>query len=280
MVAKLTILVADCDRLYRLSLCQLLEKAGHEVLTAASASDALQALKGRPADIVITDLYLSNYQPEGLSILRQARHVRPGCEVIFTTATPRLDTAIQCLREGACDYLAKPVGDADMLASVQRVQERLLQRIQQEDALMTIETNLRKVLARAPSPAAATAANPVTAVAAPEPDTEPKQFRIGPVLLDLNRYQIEVGGQRISATTSEIQILGYLCRNPKRVVTPQELIRSLRGYTVEPRDAQETIRAHISNLRRKLAMAAPDADIIATVRSVGYSLKLPPQSST
>ena len=270
MVTKLTTLVADCDRFYRQSLSQLLEKAGHDVLIATSISDALQTLKGRSADIIITDLYLDSHQPDGFMILRLARKVRPGCEVIFTTSTPRLETAIQCLREGACDYLSKPVSDADLLASVQRIQERLVQRLQQEDALVTIETNIRKVLSRSTAT--------LSAPAEPE-QIEPKHYRIGPVLLDLNRYEIEVDGQRISATTSEIQILGYLCRNPRRVVTPQELIRSIRGYTVEPRDAQETIRAHISNLRRKLSMIAPDADIITTVRSVGYSLKTPPQVS-
>jgi DNA-binding response OmpR family regulator len=66
-----------------------------------------------------------------------------------------------------------------------------------------------------------------------------------------------------------------LCRNPDRVLTPQELVQAIRGYSVETWEAKDVIRPHISNLRRKLTSAAPEADIIGTVRSVGYILRVP-----
>jgi DNA-binding response OmpR family regulator len=267
MVTKLTTLVADHDMFSRSSLSRILSKFGYEVFVASCADDASQILIAHAIDIVIIDLYFGASQPSGLDILKQAHQIRPGCEVIFVTSTPQLDTVIQALREGACDYLTKPVSDAAIAESMNRAQEKLLQRLQQEDALMTIEANLRKVLCR----------KQTTPLMSDSEAACSEQYRIGPVLLDMNRYTIEVEGRKIRATASEVQILGHLARNPQRVITSQELLRSIRGYTVEPQYAQETIRSHISNLRRKLSAASRQADIITTIRSVGYSLRTPAQ---
>ncbi len=54
------------------------------------------------------------------------------------------------------------------------------------------------------------------------------------------------------------------------------MLREVRGLAVEPADAAELIRPHISSLRRKLLAFSPDADVIETVRSAGYRLKTLP----
>ncbi len=100
-----------------------------------------------------------------------------------------------------------------------------------------------------------------------------RQFRLGPVQLDLDRYLVEVLGVRVDTTPTELEILHVLFRNSGRVTTAQELIQSVRGYRVDQREAPEIVRPHISNLRRKLIALEPRADIIQTVRGVGYMLK-------
>jgi two-component system response regulator RegX3 len=95
-------------------------------------------------------------------------------------------------------------------------------------------------------------------------------------MLDLDRFVLEVDGQPVEATSTELEILRYLCRNPDRVIAPQELVKAIRGYTAEPTEATEIIRPHISNLRRKLLAASPGGgDVIVTVRGAGYMLKKP-----
>ncbi len=101
-------------------------------------------------------------------------------------------------------------------------------------------------------------------------------FHVGPVVLDAGRLQITVNGHRVDATPTETQLLFYICHNPHRVLTPQEMLREVRGLAVEPADAAELIRPHISSLRRKLLAFSPDADVIETVRSAGYRLKTAP----
>jgi DNA-binding response OmpR family regulator len=273
MDTKLRTLVVDSDLSTRSKLSHILQSAGHEVVVAADIADARQKLAVGSVNIVISYLHDGAARPVGLEILKEVRTKYRHCEVILITQTPDLETAIEALREGACDYLSKPLMEATVLESVSRAQNKLTLRLQQEAALISIEANIRKVLGYS-SPYT----SPEPEVKPASPPAEPNEcYTIGPVTMDLTRHVIEVNGQAVGVTPSEISILGYLCRNPRRVVTPQELIRFIRGYTAEARDAQEIIRAHISNLRRKLSSVAPDADIIVTVRSVGYSLKMPPQ---
>jgi DNA-binding response OmpR family regulator len=51
------------------------------------------------------------------------------------------------------------------------------------------------------------------------------------------------------------------------------MVQSIRGYRVDAREAPEIIRPHISNLRRKLSAALAEADVVQTVRGVGYILR-------
>ena len=268
MGTQLMTLVADGELHIRQSYSQLLQNAGYQVITAVDADDALEQLGTNTVHIVVSDLHFCDKSLTGLDILREARRLQPNCEVIFVTASPNLETAIEALREGACDYLTKPVKEGTLLESIGRAQEKLRQRLQRHDALMTIENSLRMVLGRT----VMDVATPLEFITAPS-----EQYQVGPVTLDLDRHVIEVEGRQISATSSEIQILACLCRNPQRVISPQEIIRSIRGYAVGQRDAQEMVRSHISNLRRKLVAASRQADVIATVRSAGYTLKTSPR---
>jgi DNA-binding response OmpR family regulator len=98
-------------------------------------------------------------------------------------------------------------------------------------------------------------------------------FHSGPVVLHPERFSIEVDGKPVAATPSEYEILLYLFRHAGRVVTAHEMVQSIRGYRVEPHEAPELIRPHISNLRRKLIAVQPAADVVQTVRGVGYILR-------
>lgn len=191
------------------------------------------------------------------------------CEVVLLTGLPAVDSAIQALRGGAVDYLTKPVTREALLGTVARVHERLTQARQRQQALALLEAGLKHFTGQA-SPRASAPHDSQPAISA-----EGKQYRVGPVVVDLDRFVVEVAGRPIDATPSELEILHYLCRNAGRAVTPVDLVQAMRGYRAKPEEAQEIIRPHISNLRRKLAAASPEADVIATVRGVGYILKMP-----
>jgi DNA-binding response OmpR family regulator len=242
---RLLVVDDEADALFLLD--HQLRRLGCATSTAASAAEARRCLAAQPFDLILCDLDLPG--ESGLDLLRWVRAQALACEMILLTARPTVATAIQALRAGAADYLTRPVTLDDLVPALQRIAERLRQGPGPEPAL------------------------PGTAELPPLPAAS--QYHIGPVLLDLDRFVVTVQGRSVAATPSEIEILHCLCRHPDRVVTPQELVQSLRGYQVEPHQAPEIIRPHISNLRRKLLAAALEADVVRTVRGVGYILREP-----
>jgi DNA-binding response OmpR family regulator len=98
---------------------------------------------------------------------------------------------------------------------------------------------------------------------------------LGPLTIFPGRYQIQVGDQSLNLTPTEFDLLLYLAAHRGRVVPCYELVREVRGYTVDEAEAREVIRPHISNLRRKLERAGQDPDLIVNVRGVGYRLSEP-----
>ncbi len=265
MPSKLRVLVVEDDEDTRFLLGQHLRLAGYESVAAPSAEHAYTRLSSEPIDVVIADIGIPG--ETGLDLLRWVRQQQLPCEVIILTGNPSVNTAIQALRDGAVDYLTKPVANAVLVEALERIETRLRVARQRQEALTMLEAGLRHFTGqRSNLPPTA----PLNRGAATD-----KLYHIGPVVLDLDRFVIEVNGQGIEATPSEIEILHYLCRNPGRVITAQEMVQSIRGYRVEPHQAPEIIRPHISNLRRKLIAAEAEADVVRTVRGVGYMLKVP-----
>jgi DNA-binding response OmpR family regulator len=107
-----------------------------------------------------------------------------------------------------------------------------------------------------------------------EPIAEPisSNMTLGPLTIYPGRYQISVGDRPIDLTPTEFDLLLYLAAHRGRVVSCHELVREVRGYTVDEAEAREVIRPHVSNLRRKLKQTGQDADLIVNVRGIGYRL--------
>jgi len=106
MKKKVKILVVDDEAIMRDSLRDWLGDAGYQVLTAENGSQALEVIeKGKPG-IVIADLVMPGM--DGIELLKRAREISPGIEVIIITAYGSIPTAITAMREGAYDYIEKP----------------------------------------------------------------------------------------------------------------------------------------------------------------------------
>lgn len=90
-------------------------KAGFDVVTCASGSEALRALMRKPADLAMVDLRMPDMN--GLDLLREIRASVPSCEVILMTAYAAVDSAVEAIKLGAREYLTKPF-DFDRLREV------------------------------------------------------------------------------------------------------------------------------------------------------------------
>jgi two-component system response regulator HydG len=106
------VLIVDDDR----AMCDLLEAdlgdRGFEVETRTSGADALALLAGRDFDVVLTDLNMRGLT--GIDLCRHLAESRPDVPIVVITAFGSIETAVEAIRAGAYDYIAKPI-DAEAL---------------------------------------------------------------------------------------------------------------------------------------------------------------------
>jgi DNA-binding NtrC family response regulator len=123
---KATVLVVDDNDAVRTALDVLLSIHGLRVLAAASAADALALLRGGVVDLVIQDMNFrreATSGEEGVALFRGIRAQFADVPIILLTAWTHLETAVDLVKEGAADYIAKPWDDTRLLTTVRNLLE-------------------------------------------------------------------------------------------------------------------------------------------------------------
>ena len=132
------LLVEDKDSLRRV-LQLTLEHAGYTVTEAADAREAIQEISHVPHKVVLTDLRMPN--GSGLDVLRAAKEANSDTPVIVMTAYGSIDEAVQAMKDGAHDFLQKPVDSNHLLLLVERALEQ--SRLRTENILLREEWSKR-----------------------------------------------------------------------------------------------------------------------------------------
>ncbi len=114
----LSLLIVDDEAIVRESLVDSM-RDGHEVAAAESAEEALELLAERDFDVVITDVRLPGMN--GVELVSEIKMRKPYVKSIVITAYPSVELAVEAMKQGAIDYLVKPVSSDDLA----RVLERL-----------------------------------------------------------------------------------------------------------------------------------------------------------
>ena len=131
-MSKGQILVVDDEEAQREILRTILTSEGYRVETADSGAEALQKSGRTRFDLVLTDLRMPG--GDGLSLVGQLTREDPPTLVILMTAYGSRDSAEQALKQGAFDYLTKPLERDDLLLTIDRAFERM--RLIQENRLL------------------------------------------------------------------------------------------------------------------------------------------------
>jgi two-component system response regulator AtoC len=121
-----TVLLVDDDPGVLFTLSEVVESRGHAYIAASSANEAL--VHANEVDVVVTDLAMP--ERDGMSLLRELHDVAPTLPVILLTARGSERVAVQAMKEGAYDYLAKPFDNDEMLLIVERAIEARRLRVQ------------------------------------------------------------------------------------------------------------------------------------------------------
>lgn len=118
------ILIVDDDDGIRRVLRRILEQRGYQVLDANGAESALERVVSDPdLALVISDIHMPGV--DGIWLLGELRRRYPDVGVLMLTGDADLDTAVQCLKIGALDYLSKPMIVAEVQARVDKAIEKL-----------------------------------------------------------------------------------------------------------------------------------------------------------
>ncbi len=112
---KKKILIIDDDATFRLTLRATLEQAGYEIHEAEDGRIGLQRLQEMVFDLILLDLRMKDMQ--GDEALRRIKEMSPAVPVVIITAYATVQTAVETLKQGAFDYLIKPV-DMDALLAI------------------------------------------------------------------------------------------------------------------------------------------------------------------
>jgi len=167
---------------------------------------------------------------DGLEVLHRMRADGLDIPVLFLTAKDSVDDRISGLTAGGDDYVTKPF-------SLEEVVARLRGLIRRSSRIMS------------------DAVNP--------------ELRVGDLLLNEESYEVSRADVPIELTATEFELLRYLMRNPRRVLSKSQILDRVWSYDFGGRSS--IVEIYISYLRKKIdADAAP---MIHTVRGVGYLIK-------
>ncbi|HEY7310989.1 MAG TPA: sigma-54 dependent transcriptional regulator [Gemmataceae bacterium] len=119
----LKVLVIDDESFHAETVAESLERVGYECVLATSGSAGARQIEQEDYDVIVTDLKMADL--DGLAILRKAREELPEAEVIMITGHGDVKTAVEAIKQGAANYLTKPVDLAELRAIVDRAAERL-----------------------------------------------------------------------------------------------------------------------------------------------------------
>ena len=166
---------------------------------------------------------------DGLEVMRRVRAEQPDVPVIFLTARDAVDDRIHGLTAGGDDYVTKPFSLEELVA------------------------RLRGLLRRS----GATLVKPGS------------QLVVGDLALDEDSHEVTRGGEEIQLTATEFELLRYLMRNPRRVLSKAQILDRVWNYDFGGQ--ANVVELYISYLRKKID--AGREPMIHTLRGAGYVLK-------
>lgn len=180
----------------------------------------------------------------GLDICKRIRQEKPLQAILILTSKTSETDRVLGLELGADDYMTKPF-------SIRELQARVRTQLRRVNALTD-----RSKLNGSEGDKKATKSNGSTC--------------IGKLLIDQRYHQVTYKDNPINLTSTEFELLDYLCKNPDQVFSRAQLLDGVWGYNHT--GYEHTVNSHINRLRNKLEENCAEPQIIQTVWGVGYKL--------
>jgi len=121
------ILVVDDDKATRQWLCSVLDAEGYVCHAAHNTQEAEDILHRTEVQLALVDIYLG--EANGVEFLRRIKAIRPDCDCVMMTAHASVETMAKSVKDGAVEYLGKPLRIDDLLGLVRRLESRRQSRV-------------------------------------------------------------------------------------------------------------------------------------------------------
>ncbi len=135
-MVKMKIMLVDDEERFLQTTQKMLQKKGHEALTATSGDECLKKLDEELVHVVILDVKMPGM--DGVETLKHIKQKHPLVEVIMLTGHATAESAVEGLKLGATDYLTKPTSIEDLISKAEEAYNKrvnLEQKIQMAEAL-------------------------------------------------------------------------------------------------------------------------------------------------
>jgi DNA-binding response OmpR family regulator len=230
------ILIVEDEEAIRLGLVDLLEIEGYEIDVAVDGEEAMDKVRAKQPHLVILDLMLP--KASGYDVCRFIRKTFPQIFILMLTAKTEEINKIQGLEMGADDYVTKPFSVFELMARI----KSMLRRITHEQL---------------PAPAASDV------------------LEFDDIHIDFRKYEAFKAGAPMELSAKEFQILKYLAARKGEVVTREDLLQDIWGYSIENMPTTRTVDNQIVKLRQKIEKDTENPTVIKSVRGVGYKFDPP-----
>ncbi|NIK77547.1 two-component system response regulator ResD [Paenibacillus castaneae] len=230
------ILVVDDEERIRRLLKMYLEKEGYTIDEAEDGETALRLASSTDYALILLDVMLPGI--DGIEVCSRLRQVK-ATPVIMLTAKGEEMNRVQGFEVGADDYVVKPFSPREVIYRVKAILRR-----SSATAFLTKEIN------------------------------SSNNIVFPNLVIEHDAHRVSAGGQEVSLTPKEYELLHYLAVSPDKVFSREELLKDVWNY--EFFGDLRTVDTHVKRLREKLNKVSPDAAaMITTVWGVGYKLEVP-----
>jgi len=233
------VLIVDDEQSILKLLSFNLEKEGYTVDTAIDGQEGYDMATTNAYDFIILDLMLP--KKDGMDVCRELRQEKVETPILMLTAKDdELDTIIG-LELGADDYMTKPFSPREVLARMKAIFRR---------------SN------------------------GSESDTQEKEgqttegvIEIGEIAIFPEKYEVFVRGESIELTPKEFELLLYMAKRKKRILSREQLLNAIWNYDYT--GGTRIVDVHISHLREKIEEDTKKPVYIRTARGFGYKIEEP-----